>query len=87
MRRETKGSRSERPIAAYLRDLHVRVTAENLHGRKVTERCPKPGRPDDNWFDCVEGCFVSASILGQGRKGRLLSPKEAGFAASTTRKT
>ena len=33
-------------------------------GRVVHEWAPRPGKPDNHWFDCLVGCAVGASLLG-----------------------
>jgi hypothetical protein len=32
--------------------------------RELDEWSPKPGKPDNHWFDCIVGCAVGASMLG-----------------------
>jgi hypothetical protein len=39
----------------------TRVRAD---GRTVDEWQVKPGRPDNDWLDCLVGCCVGASVLG-----------------------
>ena len=34
------------------------------HGRVVHEWSPRPGRPDNHWFDCLVGCAAAASMCG-----------------------
>jgi hypothetical protein len=41
----------------------VLVTAPKLN-RTVTEWKPKPGRPENHWFDCLVGVCVAASLSG-----------------------
>jgi hypothetical protein len=39
----------------------VRASAD---GRTVDEWQKRPGRPDNDWLDCLVGCCVAASVLG-----------------------
>ena len=36
-------------------------------GRRLVEYRPKPGHPDNHWFDCVVGNAVAGSLLGCGK--------------------
>ena len=42
-------------------EYRVRTTGR---GRTVDEWKPRPGQPDNHWFDGIVGCAVAASIQG-----------------------
>jgi hypothetical protein len=61
-------SQTVHPLFASHLDAEAFVETEGF-GRKVVEWKPKPGKPDNHWFDCTVGCFVGASILGARPEG------------------
>lgn len=59
---KAQGGRRHELLADHLvAETPVTVTAK---GRSVIEFREKPGRPDNDWLDCVVGCHVAASMLG-----------------------
>jgi phage terminase large subunit GpA-like protein len=63
-RKGERGPRSDdhRMFAEHL-TAEYRVKTQG-QGRTVDEWKPKPGKPDNHWFDCLVGCCVAASMLG-----------------------
>jgi hypothetical protein len=53
------------------------------HGRTVQEWKPRPGRLDNDLFDCITGAAVAASMLGCSALGK---PKPAGGARKPPRR-
>jgi hypothetical protein len=62
-RKGERGPRSDdhRMFAEHL-TAEYRVKTQG-QGRTVDEWKPKPGKPDNHWFDCLVGCCVAASML------------------------